>query len=103
MTRNLPPNMQEPPAQVERHTGETIAQVREYRLITPLFGGGVNPREADPISVVRASEVRGHLRFWWRATRGGQFGGDLEKMKQAEDLLWGSTEHPSLVGVEVKV
>lgn len=85
---------------------EYVTQVREYKLITPLFGGGVEPGEADPVTVIRASEVRGHLRFWWRATRGGQFGGKLADMKAAEDVLWGSASTkngggPSLVQVEV--
>lgn len=68
-----------------------IKQVREYELITPLYGGGVNPFEADAITVVRATEVRGHLRFWWRACRGGkpEFDGDPTKMKKAEDEIWG--------------
>lgn len=87
---------------------EYVTQVREYKLITPLFGGGVEPGEADPVTVIRASEVRGHLRFWWRATRGGQFDGDLTKMKAAEDVLWGSASAkngggPSLVQVEVEI
>jgi CRISPR-associated protein Cmr1 len=34
--------------------------------------------------------VRGQLRFWWRATRGGQFNGDLEAMRKAENAIWGS-------------
>lgn len=68
---------------------DTITEVRTYDIITPLFGGGVEPGQPDPISVVRASEVRGQLRFWWRATRGGQFGGDLERMRAAEEALWG--------------
>ncbi|MFZ1238849.1 MAG: type III-B CRISPR module RAMP protein Cmr1 [Anaerolineae bacterium] len=67
-----------------------ITQTRLYKLITPLFGGGVEPQKADPITVVRASEVRGHLRFWWRATRGGQFNGNLEEMRKAEEAIWGS-------------
>lgn len=66
-----------------------ITQVRKYKLITPLFGGGVEPAEADPVTVIRGSSIRGHLRFWWRATRGGQFNGDLKQMKEAEDQLWG--------------
>jgi CRISPR-associated protein Cmr1 len=64
-------------------------QTREYRLITPLYGGGVAPNEADPVTVVRATEIRGHLRFWWRATQGGQAGGSLEKLKTLEDAIWG--------------
>lgn len=85
-----------------------ITQVREYELITPLFGGGVTPAEADPVTVVRGTEVRGHLRFWWRATQGGRFNGDLAAMKEAEDNLWGAaaSEHvrgPSRVQVVVTV
>lgn len=67
-----------------------IRQVRRYELITPLFGGGVLPQQADPITTVRGSEIRGQLRFWWRACRGGRFNGDLHVMKAAEDELWGA-------------
>lgn len=77
--------------------------IRSYKVITPLFGGGVEPQQADPITTVRASEVRGQLRFWWRATCAGRYGSDgLAQMKQAEDALWGSTKSQSLVEVEVR-
>ena len=79
-----------PPAVTPKQPEEVITQVREYQLITPLYGGGVNPTEADPITVVRATEIRGHLRFWWRACRGGQYGNDLIAIKHAEDALWGA-------------
>ncbi|APD10329.1 MULTISPECIES: type III-B CRISPR module RAMP protein Cmr1 [Thermus] len=62
---------------------------RTYSLLTPLFGGGVEPREADPITVVRATEVRGQLRFWWRALRGWQAKGKLEELWRLESLLFG--------------
>jgi CRISPR-associated protein Cmr1 len=68
---------------------DIITQVREYQLITPLFGGGVTPAEADPVTIIRATEIRGHLRFWWRACRGGQFQ-DVAAMKKAEDTIWGA-------------
>lgn len=67
-----------------------ITEIRKYKVITPLFGGGAKPQEADEITVVRATEVRGHLRFWWRATRGGQWKGNLTKMKHHEEEIWGS-------------
>ena len=67
----------------------SITQVREYQLITPLFGGGVTPGECDPVTAIRGTEIRGQLRFWWRATRGGNFK-DLAEMKNAEDKLWGA-------------
>ncbi len=73
-----------PPDVALKKRDDMIVQERRYELITPLFGGGVEPAHSDPITVVRATEIRGHLRFRWRATRGGQFGGDLQKMKAAE-------------------
>ncbi|MBT9176799.1 MAG: hypothetical protein DDT20_01121 [Firmicutes bacterium] len=89
-------------------TTQLVTQVRRYELITPLFGGGVESGVADPVTIIRGSEIRGHLRFWWRACRGGQFGGNLARMKEAEDLLWGaaSTERkprPSQVQICVEV
>jgi CRISPR-associated protein Cmr1 len=66
-----------------------ITQVREYQLITPLFGGGVTPGECDPVTVIRGTEIRGQLRFWWRATRGGQFT-DIKALKEEEDKIWGA-------------
>jgi CRISPR-associated protein Cmr1 len=89
---------------------DQVTQVREYRLITPLFGGGVKPGELDPVTVVRGTAIRGHLRFWWRATQCGRFNDDLELMKRAEDDLWGAavaaedrTPRPSRVAVQVEV
>ncbi len=77
-----------PPEVTPKQREEVITQIREYQLITPLYGGGVEPTEADPITVVRATEVRGQLRFWWRACRGGQYG-SLTDMKKEEDAIWG--------------
>jgi len=79
-----------PPPTTPKEIDKVIAQEREYKLITPLFGGGVNPGETDPVNLIRGTEIRGQLRFWWRACRGGQFDSDLAKMKKAEDELWGA-------------
>ena len=78
---------------------------RTYTLITPLFGGGVEPREADSVSVVRATEVRGQLRFWWRALRGWQAKGSLEELRNLDSALFGSAGEggASPVVVEVEV
>src|SRR5579862_2869390 len=43
------------------------------KVVTPLFGGGVDPGENDPHTLIRGTAIRGHLRFWWRATRGARF------------------------------
>jgi len=68
---------------------------REYRLITPLFGGGEEPRQADSVTTVRPSEVKGHLRFWWRAIRGWQANGDLAKLLEIEESIWGGISYAS--------
>lgn len=103
-TPNIPP-----PENVElRRDDDLVTETRRYKVITPLFGGGVTPGKADPVTVVRATEVRGHLRFWWRATRGGQFGGDRAVMRAEEERIWGSPgasnkpgPSPVLIGVTV--
>jgi len=100
VSRKLPPMA---PPQIQPRAGAPEIHIRSYQIITPLFGGGVEPQHADPITIVRASAIRGHLRFWWRATQGGRYGRDgLARMKQDEDALWGSTSSPSMAQVEVR-
>ncbi|MCA9942349.1 MAG: type III-B CRISPR module RAMP protein Cmr1 [Anaerolineales bacterium] len=76
-------------------------QVRRYKLITPLYGGGVKAGEVDTVTPIRGTAVRGQLRFWWRAIRGGQFDGNLAKMKEKEDEIWGSASTPSQVSLVI--
>lgn len=89
-----------------RDDDKTVVLTRKYKLITPLFGGGVEPQTADPVTLVRGPGIRGHLRFWWRATRGGAFDGDLARMRAAEMRIWGAAATkasggPSCVGMRV--
>jgi len=69
---------------------EVVVQTRMYRLITPLFGGGVVAGVNDPDNLIRPTGIRGQLRFWWRATHGWQYGADLSAMKSREDQIWGT-------------
>ena len=103
MNRKQPDNS-EPPPVTKWSDGEqppmiggtqVVVQERHYRLITPLFGGGFEPGVNDPDNLIRATEIRGQLRFWWRAIRGGQpeFGGSIEKMKAREDEIWGTASN----------
>jgi CRISPR-associated protein Cmr1 len=66
-----------------------IKQVRRYKLITPLFGGGVEAGVNDDITPISGKAIRGHLRFWWRATRGGQFN-KLNLLLDFESQLFGA-------------
>ncbi|MCB9128784.1 MAG: type III-B CRISPR module RAMP protein Cmr1 [Ardenticatenales bacterium] len=71
------------------HRDGWVTQVREYELITPLFGGGVEAGVVDTETPISGKGIRGQLRFWWRATRGGQFD-TIEEMKEEEDRIWGA-------------
>lgn len=70
------------PNAVGRHYSYAI------EVITPLFGGGVEPGVNDPITLVRPSTIRGHLRFWWRATRRERFD-TVAGLRQREEKIWG--------------
>ncbi|MCW5971346.1 MAG: type III-B CRISPR module RAMP protein Cmr1 [Blastocatellales bacterium] len=91
-----------PPEVAKKSDDQLTVLKRTYKLITPLFGGGVEPGEADPVTIIRGASVRGQLRFWWRACRSPQFA-TLTDLKHREDSIWGSTETPSQVTVQVAV
>ena len=78
-----------PPAVVSQPQPLIITQEREYKVITPLFGGGAVAGECDEITIVRGTEVRGQLRFWWRACYGGRYD-TVKEMKKDEDRIWGT-------------
>jgi CRISPR-associated protein Cmr1 len=88
MSRKTPKS---PPPIESKDRDGWVKQIRKYKVITPLYGGGEETQKPDSVTVVRASEVRGHLRFWWRATRGGAFHGNLTEMRTAEETIWGSS------------
>ncbi len=87
MRKQPPPEIQPPQVTYQVHDN-TVEQHRKYRIITPLFGGGAIQQMSDEITTVRGTEVRGHLRFWWRATCAGHLP-DVEAVKKREDLIWG--------------
>ncbi|MDR0965046.1 MAG: type III-B CRISPR module RAMP protein Cmr1 [Myxococcales bacterium] len=56
-----------------------------YQVVTPMFCGG-----AEQKSEFRLPSFKGVLRFWWRALMWGRLNGDLGKLQEAEDYLFGS-------------
>ncbi len=58
-----------------------------YRVVTPMFCAGADPGKAE----LRLPSFKGALRFWWRALAWSRLGGDLEKVRRQEDMLFGST------------
>lgn len=96
---NLPdlPEWQEP---AKRETIEL-----ELRLITPMFGGGYKAREVDPLLPIRPAAIRGHLRFWWRATAGARYT-SVADLHKAETELWGGAPqngNPAFGKVAIRV
>ncbi len=91
-----------PPTEIVPRELAIVEQRRKYRLITPLYGGGVNPNEADPITIVRATEIRAQLRFWWRACRGWQFGDNPDAMRSAEGSIWGKAYEKGDQGIPLE-
>jgi len=78
---------------------ELVSRDYAIRLVTPLFGGGVEPGEADPSLPIRGASIRGQLRFWWRTTCGRLL--PTNKMWRREEEIFGSRDFPSPLEVEV--
>jgi CRISPR-associated protein Cmr1 len=94
------------PPEVVKREKDFTTQSRRYKVITYLYGGGVEAEKADPVTIVRPSEIRGQLRFWWRATQGGRSGGKLSELRKLEEEIWGSAaqkEKPGPSEVHVSV
>lgn len=61
-------------------------------LVTPMYGGGVKSTVVDESMPIRASSIRGQLRFWWRLLAKYKWNignGDPKKLSKAEFALWG--------------
>ncbi|MCX7719160.1 MAG: type III-B CRISPR module RAMP protein Cmr1 [Candidatus Sumerlaeaceae bacterium] len=81
---------------------KVLTQTYRIKVITPLVGGGVDPGENDPVTLIRVPEIRGHLRFWWRATAGAQYN-DSQALRNAEKEIWGDTNTPSRISLSVRI
>lgn len=91
MKRKLPKELEKASESIKadsiKPTNERIHQTRKYKVITPLFGGGIVARENDPSKLIRETSVRGQLRFWWRAMRAT---GSLKDIYERENFIFGS-------------
>src|SRR5690606_28219958 len=96
------------PASTALQKERPVILEERFEVITPIFGGGVyidqnsaHAKKPDELTPVRASSVRGQLRFWWRATQAHHFG-SIEELREAEAKLWGAASEPAKVSLEVE-
>jgi CRISPR-associated protein Cmr1 len=100
--RTIKENAPPAPQGLEKYRAEKklCEKTFDIELITPLYGGGAEAGKNESTFPIRPSSVRGHLRFWWRATRGARFA-TAEELFEEEEKIWGSTAKPS--GTTLKV
>ncbi len=83
---------------------ETQADWHRYpgSTLTPLFGGGVKAGQVDKDMPIRASAIRGQLRFWWRLLRPRL---PAPVLFAEETALWGGigSDGPTASQVRVRV
>lgn len=65
----------------------TTVEVK-YRVVTPIFCGGSNPKETAEL---RLPSLKGVLRYWWRALAWSEFGGDVNRVHSEEAKLFGGS------------
>ena len=53
-------------ARADRQTDATCMLRFDLKLITPMMGGGVSKACVNELKPIRESEVKHHLRWWWR-------------------------------------
>lgn len=70
-----------------KHPPEKQWQTYNCTLVTPMYGGGVEAGKVDTEMPIRASSIRGQLRFWWRIAC-GPFNSPKE-MFDRETEIWG--------------
>lgn len=57
-------------------------------LLTPMYGGGVKAGEVDADMPIRASAIRGQLRFWWRLLNQTKYPNSTALFRAERDI-WG--------------
>ncbi|MCW3129344.1 MAG: type III-B CRISPR module RAMP protein Cmr1 [Methanophagales archaeon] len=69
----------------------------EVEALTPIFMRGADQREAE----IRASSIKGVIRWWFRALAGNYFGDDIKSLREAENYAFGSTSGRSRAVVSI--
>ena len=88
---------------VQSSTGSGGTVTVRCELVTPMYGGGVTAGEVDRDMPIRASALRGQLRFWWRLLN--DVGQPASRLFDDESDLWGgiSSQGPRASRVTLQV
>jgi len=72
-----------------RRAGPMMRQIEVcVETVTPILGGSSQTRTIDEVDIVRATTIRGHLRFWWRALHATRFE-SAKDLYAEEGEIWG--------------
>lgn len=66
----------------------------DLAVITPMFLHGSDGIKAE----IRAPSIKGMMRYWWRAAKAED---DIQKLKECEDNIFGSTEGKAKVYIKL--
>lgn len=69
-------------------------------LVTPMYGGGVEAGKVDTAMPIRASAIRGQLRFWWRIACGSKA---PKVMRENEEAIWGGIGDKAAIASQVQI
>lgn len=72
---------------------DTVELKFEVEFITPCFLGG-----ADGNAEIRTAPFKHGIRYWWRILYGAKY---ADRIKETEDLIFGSTERLSNVSISI--
>jgi hypothetical protein len=61
--------------EIEKCLNSAKKDTKQYtiEIVTPMFGGGAKAGIVDEKMPIRVTEIRGHLRFWWRLLYGKNY------------------------------
>ncbi len=84
------PSLKPEPENIE-DSGHAHSENYKLKVITPIYGGGVMAGQPDKEMPIRATAIRGQLRYWWRFLNmnGKNAITDKEKLFEKEREIWG--------------
>ncbi|WP_374488959.1 type III-B CRISPR module RAMP protein Cmr1 [Zoogloea sp.] len=92
--RQAPPALNPAEALVAAQTDAKSWKTYPCTLVTPMYGGGVKAGVVDEAMPIRASAIRGQLRFWWRLLAIHRDGMSPQAAREREFAVWGGLGTP---------